>query len=133
MKYSSRLIFKHSVLLCPNPYSTAPGFYCTPALYFSCLGILLTYEYIHAARTRITENTCHVMATQPVHWRVGCCLQKTHHVTAVRPVHWVAGCCLTVEITLPSAACLYFGRGSEMDVLLLLRASRSLGVYQAVA
>jgi hypothetical protein len=66
------------------------------------LGIL--FIYIDPARTRITENTsrdryplfgwrhrasqktCHVIATQPVHWPAGCCLarttQKTRHVTA---------------------------------------------------
>jgi hypothetical protein len=36
---------------------------------FSTLGILLTY--IAKARTRTTVNTYHVIAIQPVNWRVG--------------------------------------------------------------
>jgi hypothetical protein len=42
-----------------------------------CLGILHTY--IDAARTRITENTCHVLAIQPVYWRPDWTYRK--HVT----------------------------------------------------
>jgi hypothetical protein len=79
-----------------------------------CLGILLTY--IDAARTRITENTRHVIATQPVHWCAGwtyrkhmsrrypasplTCwldLQKTHHVTATH-------CCVTAPVVLAVCA-----------------------------
>jgi hypothetical protein len=44
----------------------------TPPAYCFSFGILLTY--VDAARTRLTENTCHVTATQPVNWRAGCCL-----------------------------------------------------------
>jgi hypothetical protein len=51
--------------------------FCTPqaycllasAAYYNCLGILHTY--IDAARTRITENTCHIFAIQSINWRAG--------------------------------------------------------------
>jgi hypothetical protein len=41
--------------------------------------------------------------------------------------------CLATGNTLPIVACSYFGRGLEMNVILLLRASRSRGVYRDVA
>jgi hypothetical protein len=75
MKSSCQFVFSHSVLLCTNLHSITPSFY---SLSF---GILLTY--IDAARTRITENTCHVFAVQPVHWRSGWTYRK-HFVAAKR-------------------------------------------------
>jgi hypothetical protein len=45
-----------------------------------CFGILLTYT----ARTRITENTCHVFAIQPVHWRSDFCLATSYNIPPVR-------------------------------------------------
>jgi hypothetical protein len=48
-------------------------------------------------------------------------------------VHWRTGCCLSIENTLPIVACAYFGRGIEMDVLLLLLARRSQVIHRAVA
>jgi hypothetical protein len=33
-----------------------------------------------------TENTCHMFAISPVHWRAGCSLQKTHVTWQLRTV-----------------------------------------------
>jgi hypothetical protein len=61
-------------------------------------GILLTY--IDAARTRITENTCHMFAIHPVHWRAGWTYRKHPSIVAFTSV---AGClpsrCLAIHVT----------------------------------
>jgi hypothetical protein len=64
----------------------------------SSFGILLAY--VDAAWTRLTEITCHVTATQPVHWRAGCCLQKTRHVDSYPLLWWRH--CTCAEVCLPS-------------------------------
>jgi hypothetical protein len=63
----------------PQAYCLLACFGCllsTPLAYFPSFRDLLTC--VDAARTRITENTCHVTATQPVHWSAGCCLHIAH-------------------------------------------------------
>jgi hypothetical protein len=49
----------------------------THSSYCPSFGILLVY--VDTTRTRITENTCHMTATQPVHWPAGWTYRK--HVT----------------------------------------------------
>jgi hypothetical protein len=64
----------------------------------SCLSFRILFTYVDAVRTRLTENTCHVTATEPVYWRSGCCLQKTGHVTA-------SHCC--GDASTPARKCVY--------------------------
>jgi hypothetical protein len=58
--------------------------------------------------------------------------QKTHIMCSLssQSTGALAG---PTENTLPIVACVHFGRGLEMDVLLLLRARQSRSVYRDIA
>jgi hypothetical protein len=50
---------------------------CCVPLYSNSLDTVVPsnwFSSIDAARTYITEDTCHMIATEPVHWRTRCCL-----------------------------------------------------------
>jgi hypothetical protein len=86
MKFSCYFVFNHSVLLCLNLYlsnlQNSLRICCTlvlilsSALYIArcttrnCPELSWTITYIAAERTYITGNTYHVIAIQPVYWRV---------------------------------------------------------------
>jgi hypothetical protein len=94
VKYSCYFAFNHSVLLCPNLYSTnlhnslrtCSILVLVLSTALHCNNLSYNRSSLYRLRTGHTENTSHVIATQRVHWRANCCLAESYKI---RPI--VAG------------------------------------------
>jgi hypothetical protein len=110
MKPSYYFVFNHSVLLCPNLYSTNLH---TSLRTCSILVLVLStaepsWAVLSCERTRIAV----ALTTQKTQFY--CCIaqttQKTSHVITISPVRWRAGCCLATSFIIrPFVACAYRG------------------------
>jgi hypothetical protein len=90
MKSSCYFVFNHSALLCPNLYSN--NLYnslrtCSILVLVLSTALHTNLSYnrssMYRLRTDYTENTRHVIAISPVHWRAGCCLATSYNI---RPI-----------------------------------------------